>query len=54
MSSFSETNLVKKLENVTSSQESIQSLSLWVIHYQKHYKKIVEQWLKCYTRGECN
>ncbi|XP_046912580.2 uncharacterized protein LOC124493532 [Dermatophagoides farinae] len=52
MSSFSETNLVKKLENVTSSQESIQSLSLWVIHYQKHYKKIVEQWLKCYTRDK--
>ncbi|XP_027204389.2 uncharacterized protein LOC113798100 [Dermatophagoides pteronyssinus] len=50
MSSFSEANLVKKLETVTSSQESVQSLSLWVLHYQKHYKKIVDQWLKYYTK----
>mgnify|MGYP000079464782 CR=1 FL=1 len=52
MSSFSEANLVKKLETVTSSQESVQSLSLWVLHYQKHYKKIVDQWLKYYTKGK--
>lgn len=50
-SSLNEANLIKKLENVTTSQDSIQTLSLWILHHRSHHKKIVEHWLKCYVKG---
>ena len=44
MSTFSETAFTKKLEELNSSQQSIQTLSLWVIHHRKHAKTIVQVW----------
>ncbi len=38
MSGFSESALDKKLSDLNSSAQSIQQLSLWVIHHRKHYK----------------
>lgn len=46
MSSFSEEALEKKLADLNNSQQSIQQLSLWLIHHRKHYHKIVSVWYK--------
>ena len=44
MSSFSESAFTKKLSELNNSQQSIQTLSLWVIHHRKHAKTIVQVW----------
>lgn len=44
MSSFSESAFEKKLYELNNSQQSIQTLSLWVIHHRKHAKTIVQVW----------
>jgi len=46
MSAFSETTLETKLTELNPSQQSIQTLSLWLIHHRKHAKKIVTTWKK--------
>ncbi|XP_065672799.1 regulation of nuclear pre-mRNA domain-containing protein 1A isoform X3 [Hydra vulgaris] len=46
MSSFSSSQLEKKLKVLTMSQQSIQTLSLWCIHHRKHSKKVVQTWFK--------
>lgn len=49
--SFTEGTLVKKLVELNSSQQSIQTLSLWVIHHRKHCDKIVKSWFKELQKG---
>ncbi|KAG7227002.1 hypothetical protein INR49_022348 [Caranx melampygus] len=44
MSSFSESALEKKLSELSSSQQSVQTLSLWIIHHRKHSALIVRVW----------
>uniref|UniRef100_H2YGX8 CID domain-containing protein n=1 Tax=Ciona savignyi TaxID=51511 RepID=H2YGX8_CIOSA len=44
MSGFSENALTKKLGELNQSQQSIQTLSLWVIHHRKHARTIVQVW----------
>ncbi|KAI8039299.1 regulation of nuclear pre-mRNA domain-containing protein 1A [Drosophila gunungcola] len=44
MSAFTETALLKKLAELNSSQQSIQTLSLWLIHHRKHSAAIVKTW----------
>uniref|UniRef100_A0AAQ5YXV1 CID domain-containing protein n=1 Tax=Amphiprion ocellaris TaxID=80972 RepID=A0AAQ5YXV1_AMPOC len=44
MSSFSESALEKKLSELSSSQQSVQTLSLWIIHHRKHSGLIVKVW----------
>lgn len=51
MASFSEASLAKKLLDLNNSQQSIQTLSLWLIHHRKHSKVIVNVWLKAYKKG---
>lgn len=46
MSSFTESGLVKKLLELNPSQQSIQTLSLWLIHHRKHHSIIVKTWIK--------
>ncbi|XP_031636981.1 regulation of nuclear pre-mRNA domain-containing protein 1B [Contarinia nasturtii] len=46
MSAFTETALIKKLIDLNASQQSIQTLSLWLIHHRKHYANIVKSWYK--------
>lgn len=46
MSGFSADLLTKKLHELNNSQQSIQTLSLWIIHYRKHHKAVVATWLK--------
>ncbi|XP_017064602.1 regulation of nuclear pre-mRNA domain-containing protein 1B [Drosophila eugracilis] len=44
MSAFTESALLKKLAELNSSQQSIQTLSLWLIHHRKHSASIVKTW----------
>ncbi|XP_050395221.1 regulation of nuclear pre-mRNA domain-containing protein 1B [Patella vulgata] len=44
MSSFTDANFVKKLSELNNTQQSIQTLSLWLIHHRKHSKTIVDVW----------
>ncbi|XP_063041257.1 regulation of nuclear pre-mRNA domain-containing protein 1A-like isoform X2 [Engraulis encrasicolus] len=44
MSVFSEAALEKKLSELSNSQQSVQTLSLWLIHHRKHSKAIVSVW----------
>ncbi|KXJ27401.1 Regulation of nuclear pre-mRNA domain-containing protein 1B [Exaiptasia diaphana] len=46
MSSFSTSTLEKKLNDLSSTQQSVQTLSLWVIHHRKHAKTVVQTWNK--------
>ncbi|XP_059216592.1 regulation of nuclear pre-mRNA domain-containing protein 1B [Stomoxys calcitrans] len=46
MSAFTETAFLKKLAELNSSQQSIQTLSLWLIHHRKHHASIVRTWLR--------
>ena len=52
MSAFSETALETKLKDLNQSQQSIQTLSLWLIHHRKHAKKIVLTWKKLLVQSK--
>lgn len=46
MSGFTEAALERKLSELNNSQQSIQTLSLWLIHHRKHHRTIVNVWLR--------
>lgn len=52
MSAFSEAALEKKLSELSNSQQSVQTLSLWLIHHRKHSRTIVGVWLNELKKGE--
>jgi len=52
MAGFTETALAKKLADLNSSQQSIQTLSLWLIHHRKHHATIVKVWFKELLKGK--
>lgn len=52
MSAFTEQALIKKLADLNTSSQSIQTLSLWLIHHRKHHEKICKIWLKELQKGE--
>jgi hypothetical protein len=43
---FNEENFLKKLENILPTQDSIQSLALWIIHHKSNYEAIAKNWFK--------
>lgn len=52
MSAFTESALIKKLLELNPSQQSIQTLSLWLIHHRKHHANIVKTWYKELIKGK--
>lgn len=54
MSGFTQQALEKKLTDLNSSQQSIQTLSLWLIHHKKHCRTIVQIWMKELKKGLLN
>ncbi|XP_011148583.1 regulation of nuclear pre-mRNA domain-containing protein 1B isoform X2 [Harpegnathos saltator] len=46
MTGFTESALVKRLTDLNTSQQSIQTLSLWLIHHRKHHPTIVKVWFR--------
>ncbi|XP_027048022.1 regulation of nuclear pre-mRNA domain-containing protein 1B-like [Pocillopora damicornis] len=51
MTSFSSATLEKKLSDLSNTQHSVQTLSLWLIHHRKHAKAIVQSWYKELTKA---
>jgi regulator of Ty1 transposition protein 103 len=43
--SFSETTLLKKFQELNSTQQSVQTLSLWLIHHRKNAGSVCATWL---------
>ncbi|XP_030752757.1 regulation of nuclear pre-mRNA domain-containing protein 1B [Sitophilus oryzae] len=43
---FTESAFIKKLQELNNSSQSIQTLSLWLIHHRKHYSSVVKIWLR--------
>jgi len=52
MSGFTQQAFEKKLTEFNSSQQSIQTLSLWLIHHRKHFKAIVQTWFKEFKKAK--
>lgn len=46
MTSFTEGGLHKRLKDLNTSQQSIQTLSLWLIHHRKYAHTVVKIWSK--------
>ena len=51
MSSFSEQVLQEKLSRLTVSQDSIETLSSWIIHHRTHAAVSVTKWLQNIHQG---
>ncbi|KAG8449861.1 hypothetical protein GDO86_016510 [Hymenochirus boettgeri] len=49
-----EASLDRKLQSVTNTMESIQSLSSWCIDNKKHHSTIVHYWLRWFRRSAFN
>ena len=52
MTSFSASTLEKKLSDLSNTQQSIQTISLWLIHHRKHAKIAVQVWYKQLQKGK--
>jgi hypothetical protein len=50
-SGLNEEGVQKRLMSVTNTQDSIQSLSLWIIHHKTHHARIVELWYKALKKS---
>ena len=51
MTSFSESKFEEKLKTLSSSQQSIQTLALWLIHHRKHSNNVVKIWSTLLIKG---
>ena len=49
--SFSEQTLVDKLKRLKQTEDSIQTLSQWMLMYAKHWKKAVDIWTREFRSG---
>lgn len=54
MPEFMENAFIKKPVELNASQESIQTLSLWLIHHRKCCANIVRLWYKEILKGKLN
>lgn len=52
MASFNEDGLKKKLDDLNMSQQSIQTVSLWLIHHKKHAHTVVNVWYRELISGQ--
>lgn len=41
----------RKLQNMSSTQDSVQTVSLWMIHHKKHAEDMVAVWLEQLKKG---
>lgn len=52
MALFNEDGLKTKLTDLNLSQQSIQTLSLWLIHHKKHAHTVVNVWMRELMKGK--
>lgn len=51
MSGISETSIRERLQKITNTAQSIQTLSIWILHHQKkHADLILDIWLKVFLQ----
>jgi hypothetical protein len=43
---FNQDNFLRKLENLTPTQESIQTVALWIIHHKNNHEILCNIWFK--------
>jgi hypothetical protein len=48
---FSEESFRSKLGQLSNSQQSIQTLSLWLLHHQRHARHALEVWQQVLRTG---
>lgn len=53
-STLSDSVLEKKFQGVTNTQDSIQTLSLWLVHHKAHHQKIVAAWMRVLQKAKIN
>ncbi|GFT44189.1 regulation of nuclear pre-mRNA domain-containing protein 2 [Nephila pilipes] len=51
-STLSDSVLEKKFQGATNTQDSIQTLSLWLLHHKTHHQKIVAAWMKVLQKAK--
>lgn len=51
---FNEDSFLRKLDHVTPTQDSIQSLALWIIHHKHNHETICRLWLKKLKESSLN
>ena len=51
MAGFTESSFIRKLADLSPSQQSIQSVSQWLLHHRKHHLVIVKIWYKEFIKG---
>ncbi|XP_065317623.1 regulation of nuclear pre-mRNA domain-containing protein 2-like isoform X2 [Gordionus sp. m RMFG-2023] len=49
--SFDVNRLKEKFYALNSTQDSVQTLSLWILHHKAHCEKIIEIWLKVFKKS---
>lgn len=49
---LNETSLENRFNQVSTSQGSIQSLSVFCLHYKNHHKRIAQIWLRCLQKSK--
>ncbi|CAI7998473.1 Regulation of nuclear pre-mRNA domain-containing protein 1B [Geodia barretti] len=54
MSSFSVATLQEKMSRLSASQESIETLSLWIIHHKAFAKTSVAVWATSFTSADAD
>lgn len=52
MASFSVKSFERKLKEMSSRQDSVQTVSLWLIHHRAHSKTVVSLWHDHIKKGE--
>ena len=52
MSSYTIQTLTEKLDRLSMSQDSIETLSLWIIHHKSKAKTSVSTWLEEFKKGK--
>lgn len=52
MSSYSEQAFKEKISRLSLSQDSVETLSLWVLEHKAHAQTSVQTWLGELKRGE--
>ena len=48
---FNEKSFLKKLDHLTPTQDSVQSLALWIIHHKINHDIICRLWLRKLNDG---
>ncbi len=52
MASLNVESLKRKFQALNNTQDSVQTLSLWIIHHKNHYRQIIELWMERVREGK--